>query len=109
MLSTAPACGLDTPGQTTSVSQTTTVTGTVPPEETPVPADEVATAAEWKAWLNKQRTTGNGAIADYANPEQMNRFTWYDAHHWQLPYPGDPRIFLPNQVPGAALPGPDAE
>jgi hypothetical protein len=35
----------------------------------------------------------------------MNRYTWYDAHHWELPYPGDPRIYLPGQVPGAALPG----
>jgi hypothetical protein len=42
-----------------------------------VPANEKATAAAWQAWLAKQHTSGNGAIRDYANPEQMNRFTWY--------------------------------
>ena len=39
----------------------------------------------------------------------MNRYTWYDAHHWMLPYPGDPKIYLPGQVPGAALPGSETE
>ena len=47
--------------------------------------------------------------ADFANPEQMNRYTWYDAHHWDLPYPGDPKIYFPNDVPGAALPGSEVE
>jgi YVTN family beta-propeller protein len=99
-IATAPACGLDTPGQT-STSATQTVTGTVP-------ADEQATAALWRSWLGKQRTSGNGAIPDYANPEQMNRYTWYETHGWTLPYPGDPEIFAPAKVPGAFIPSPDA-
>jgi len=72
-----------------------------------VPADEQDTAAAWKAWLDKQHTTGNGAIADYANPEQMNRYTWYQAHDWKVPYPGDSEIFAPSEVPGAYIPSPD--
>jgi YVTN family beta-propeller protein len=111
-ISTAPACGLDTPGQTTSTSTTGTVTGTVSPTptaapQTPVPADQQATAAAWKSWLTKQHTTGNGAIADYANPEQMNRYTWYVTHDWKVPYPGDSVIYAPAQVPGAYIPSPD--
>ena len=51
--------------------------------------------------------TGTQARADYANPEQMNRFTWYQAHQWTVPYPGDSTIFLPDQVPGATLPSAD--
>ena len=47
--------------------------------------------------------------ADFANPEQMNRYTWYETHDWKVPYPGDPKIYLPNEVPGAALPGSEAE
>ena len=65
------------------------------------------TAAAWKTWLAKQHTTGNGAIPDYANPEQMNRFTWYQTHGWKLPYPGDSAIFAPANVPGAFIPSPD--
>jgi len=106
-IATPPACGLDTPGQT-SVSATGTVHGQVGVEQTPVPADEQATAAAWKAWLAKQHTTGNGATADYANPAQMNRYTWYETHDWKVPYPGDAKIFAPAQVPGAYIPSPDA-
>ena len=60
-------------------------------------------------WSRKQHLSGRRARADYANPELMNRFTWYDAHHWDLPYPGDPKIYLPSEVPGAALPGSDVD
>jgi hypothetical protein len=105
-IKTAPACGPDTPGQTTT-STTGTVTGTVP-TATPVPPDEQATAALWEAWLGKQRTTGNGATPDYANPEQMNRYTWYVTHDWKVPYPGDSEIYVPAEVPGAYIPNPDA-
>jgi hypothetical protein len=68
-----------------------------------------ATAAAWKAWLSKQHTTGNGAVPDYANPEQMNRYTWYVTHDWRVPYPGDSRIYLPSKVPGAFIPSPDTD
>jgi hypothetical protein len=103
-IKTAPACGLDTLGQSgaaaTQLNQSVAA-------KTEVPADEQDTAAAWKSWLGKQHTTGNGAIADYANPEQMNRYTWYQSHDWQLPYPGDPKIYAPAQVPGAYIPSSD--
>jgi hypothetical protein len=94
-IATAPQCGLDTPGQTT-------------PTPTAVPTDQAATAALWQAWIGKQRTTGNGAIPDYANPEQMNRYTWYVTHDWKVPYPGDSQIYAPADVPGAFIPSPDS-
>ncbi|MBV9415151.1 MAG: hypothetical protein JO363_09255 [Solirubrobacterales bacterium] len=72
-----------------------------------MPADEQATAAAWQTWLAGQHLTGNGAIPDYANPEQMNRYTWYRAHGWKVPYPGDSKIYDPSQVPGGFLPSPD--
>jgi hypothetical protein len=108
-VATPPACGLDTPGQTAAGTQT--VTGTVPPQptETAVPADEQANAAAWHTWIGKQHTTGNGARADFANPEQMNRYTWYETHNWKVPYPGDSEIYAPSQVPGAYIPSPDTD
>ena len=33
----------------------------------------------------------------------MNRFTWYQAHGFAVPYPGDPKVYAPNEVPGAYL------
>jgi hypothetical protein len=53
----------------------------------------------WEKWAKKQHLSGAHPQPDFANPEQMNRYTWYDAHHWDLPYPGDPKIYLPNDVP----------
>ncbi|MGH3357428.1 MAG: phosphoesterase [Nocardioidaceae bacterium] len=94
-IETPPACGLDEPKDP------------VPTRSTP--AEYVSAAEEWEQWSHKQHMSGKRPQADYANPEQMNRFTWYDAHNWSLPYPGDPKIYLPNQVPGAALPGSDTE
>ncbi|MDQ1543233.1 MAG: hypothetical protein QOK08_871, partial [Actinomycetota bacterium] len=40
------------------------------------------------------------AVPDVDNPELMNRWTWYQAHHWTTPYPGDTKIYGPNNVPG---------
>jgi hypothetical protein len=49
-----------------------------------------------------------GAQPD-ANPEQMNRYVWYQTNGWTKPYPGDSKIYAPNQVPGATLPSSDSE
>jgi len=49
------------------------------------------------------------ARADYANPEQMNRYTWYETHDWQVPYPGDSKIYAPDDVPGAFIPNADTD
>jgi YVTN family beta-propeller protein len=105
-IATAPACGLDTLGLTGAAA---TALNTAEAQKTAVPASEQATAAAWQTWLASQHTTGNGAVPDYANPEQMNRYTWYQAHGWTVPYPGDSKIYTPSQVPGAILPSPDQE
>jgi YVTN family beta-propeller protein len=88
-LPTPPACGADT---------------TAPAPSTVVPADQQPVAAQWQEWTKHQRLTGPNATADYANPAQMNHFTWYQTHGWTQPYPGDNKIFTPDQVPGAAIP-----
>jgi hypothetical protein len=98
-ISTAPACGLDTLGQPAALAAQA--------QKATVPTNQMVTAAAWQTWLRKQHTTGKNAIPDYANPEQMNRFTWYQAHGWKVPYPGDSAIFAPAQVPGAYIPSTD--
>ncbi|MCW2764272.1 MAG: phosphoesterase [Nocardioides sp.] len=97
-IATPPACGLDTPAN-----------GGPAAKAAPTPVEYVSYAVAWENWAKKQHLSGNRAQPDFANPEQMNRYTWYDAHHWDLPYPGDPKIYLPNDVPGAALPGSEVD
>ena len=97
-IATAPACGLDTPAN-----------GGPSAKAPATPTAYVSYATAWQKWASRQHLTGKRARADFANPEQMNRYTWYDAHHWDLPYPGDPQIYLPGEVPGAALPGSDTD
>jgi len=97
-IATPPACGLDEP----------TGPQAVPPAPG-VPATYVSHSLAWEKWSTKQRLTGRRAQPDFANPELFNRWTWYQTHHWDLPYPGDPKIYLPHEVPGAALPGPEVE
>jgi hypothetical protein len=101
-LTQQPACGSNVPaGQTTaSVAKASTAATAVPAAEAPV-------AAQWQAWLSKQHLTGPNAAPDVANPEQMNRYTYYVTSGWTRPYPGDSKIYAPNEVPGAFLPGPD--
>ena len=86
----APACGPDTTAKK------------VPAPKVPASATKLATA--WGTWAQKQHFTGRQARADYAHPEQMNRYTWYQAHDWTTPYPGDAKLYFPNDVPGAAIP-----
>jgi hypothetical protein len=97
-----PACGTDTLGQTGAATTTALITAEA--KNTAVPATLRATAAAWRSWIAKQHTSGNGAVPDYANPEQMNRYTWYVTHDWKSSYPGDPRIYAPARVPGAFIP-----
>jgi hypothetical protein len=42
-----------------------------------------------------------------ATPEQMDHFTWYEAHGWAVPYPGEDKVLSPAEVPGRYLPSPD--
>jgi hypothetical protein len=104
-IATPPACGLDTLGETGAAAK---ALDRKVAQETAVPANERSVAAAWKTWIAQQHTSGNGAIADYANPEQMNRYTWYETFDWKRPYPGDSKIYAPAQVPGAYIPDPDA-
>ncbi|WP_427892737.1 alkaline phosphatase family protein [Kribbella sp. GL6] len=91
-----PSCGADTPAaQNPNVAAAPTAT---------VPAGMEATAAQWTAWKDQQRTTGPNARADFANPSQMNHYNWYEAHNWSTPYPGESQIFAPQNVPGAVIP-----
>ncbi len=69
-----------------------------------VPVSERPIYAQWVAWEANQHFGGLRPIVDYANPEQLNRFDWYSAHDWTVPYPGDQAILAPAQVPGANLP-----
>jgi YVTN family beta-propeller protein len=101
---TPPACGLDTLDKTGAAA---TALNKAEAQKTAVPANEQATAAAWKTWIAGQHTTGNGAVPDFADPEQMNRYTWYQAHGWKVPYPGDSRIYAPSQVPGGYIPSSD--
>jgi YVTN family beta-propeller protein len=97
-LSTLPTCGANVPAGTTEAKIAAS---------TAVPATMKPVAAQWAQWLTKQRTTGPNAVPDYANPEQMNRYVWYQTSNWKKPYPGDSKIYAPNQVPGATLPSSD--
>ena len=103
-IATAPACGLDTLGLTGAAA---VALNKAEAAKTAVPANMTSIAAQWATWLKSQHTMGNGAVPDYANFEQMNRYTWYQAHGWKVPYPGDPKVYAPSQVPGAYLPSPD--
>ncbi|MFD4951155.1 alkaline phosphatase family protein [Streptomyces sp. NPDC058451] len=100
-LKTPPACGVDTPApQNPRAAAAPSVT---------VPADKRAVAAKWDAWKSKQRLTGPDARPDFANPAQMNHFTWYETHGWKTPYPGEKKVFAPDDVPGAYIPSPESD
>lgn len=100
-LATPPACGVDTPApQDPHAAAVPAVS---------VPADKQQVAAQWAQWQTHQRLTGPNAVADYANPVQMDHFTWYQTHGWTQPYPGEDKIFPPDQVPGAYIPSVDSD
>ncbi|MEV2212380.1 alkaline phosphatase family protein [Streptomyces sp. NPDC050997] len=100
-LSTPPACGVDTPAPQDPNA------AAVPSAK--VPADKQALAAQWETWKSKQRLTGPSAVPDFANPAQMNHFTWYETHGWKKPYPGEDKIFAPKDVPGAYIPSSESD
>ncbi|MBE8521920.1 phosphoesterase [Amycolatopsis sp. H6(2020)] len=100
-LATQPACGPDTPAAANPAA--------APVPSSVVPADKKQVAAQWQEWTTHQRLTGPDAVADYANPAQMNHFTWYQTHGWQLPYPGENQVYAPEQVPGAFLPSAESD
>ncbi|MGQ5262847.1 alkaline phosphatase family protein [Micromonospora sp. ZYX-F-536] len=100
-LATPPACGVDTPAPQNPLAAAA-------PSAT-VPADKQLVAAQWDEWKSHQRLTGPDAKPDFANPAQMNHFTWYQAHDWKKPYPGEDKFFAPDDVPGAYIPSPESD
>jgi len=106
-----PSCGYDNGPLTLNGSQPATAAArqrfAAAQPSTAIPAAEKQVAAQWQKWLTLQHLTGPQAVPDYANPEQMNRYTWYATTGWTKPYPGDHKIYAPNQVPGAYLPASD--
>ncbi|MEV6053673.1 alkaline phosphatase family protein [Streptomyces sp. NPDC052107] len=100
-LKTPPSCGVDTPAAQDPKA------AAVPAAK--VPADMQKLAAEWDSWKSKQRLTGSHAVPDFANPAQMNHFTWYQTHNWSTPYPGEKKIYAPNDVPGAYIPSSESD
>ncbi|MGW2706047.1 bifunctional YncE family protein/alkaline phosphatase family protein [Streptomyces sp. NPDC001340] len=100
-LKTPPSCGVDTPAPQDPKA------AAVPPSK--VPADKRQLAAKWEAWKSKQRLTGPHAVPDYANPAQLNHLTWYQTHNWAKPYPGESKIYAPNDVPGAYIPSSESD
>ncbi|GAA2756377.1 alkaline phosphatase family protein [Actinopolymorpha rutila] len=98
-LKTMPECGPDVPGADNE--------NYTPPPSGKVPAGQKDTASKWQAWKAKQHFNGPLAKADSAPPEQMSRFSWYEAHDWAKVYPGDKKILTPDQVPGGAIPSAD--
>ncbi|MGW5463488.1 alkaline phosphatase family protein [Streptomyces sp. NPDC003996] len=100
-LKTPPSCGVDTPAAQDPKA------AAVPAAK--VPADMQKLAAEWDSWKSKQRLTGPHAVPDFANPAQMNHFTWYQTHNWSTPYPGEKKIYAPNDVPGAYIPSSESD
>ncbi|WP_250304948.1 bifunctional YncE family protein/alkaline phosphatase family protein [Streptomyces sp. A 4/2] len=100
-LATPPSCGLDTPAPQNPKA------AAVPSAK--VPADMQPLASQWDHWKSQQRLTGPNAVADYANPAQMNHFTWYQTHNWKRAYPGEEKIFAPQDVPGAYIPSAESD
>ncbi|SFW92144.1 bifunctional YncE family protein/alkaline phosphatase family protein [Amycolatopsis australiensis] len=100
-LKTQPSCGPDTPAPANPAA--------APVPSSAVPADKKQIAAQWQEWTTHQRLTGPDAVADYANPAQMNHFTWYQTHGWQQPYPGENQVYTPDRVPGAYLPSAESD
>ncbi|MFE7413918.1 alkaline phosphatase family protein [Streptomyces laurentii] len=100
-LKTPPSCGVDAPAPQNPRA------AAVPSAK--VPADQQAMATTWEKWKGQQRLSGPGARPDVANPAQMNHFTWYQAHGWKKPYPGENRILAPKDVPGAFIPAAETD
>jgi YVTN family beta-propeller protein len=100
-LATPPPCGVDVPA-----AQNPTA---APAPKATVPADQQEVAAKWATWKSQQRLTGPDARADFANPAQMNHLSWYEAHDWTKPYPGEDKIVAPQDVPGAAIPAAETD
>lgn len=96
-VSPEPDCGADTPA---SAAGTPTAQATA----TAVPPSRQAVAAEWATWNKAQGYNQPHGKQDSANPAEMNRYIWYQGHNFNVPYPGDQKIYAPSEVPGGNIP-----
>ena len=106
MISCPPATA--TPPKPTATAAPPNPSATATPPNA-VPADKQSVAAQWDAWKAQQNLTGPDAKPDSSNPAQMNHFSWYEAHGWTQPYPGEDKVYAPNDVPGAYIPSSDSD
>ncbi len=104
-VATPPACGLDTLGLHGAAVKSL---GAQEAKRLAVPSSAKPIVKKWQQWRAKQHFTGASAVPDYAAPAQMNRYTWYQGHNWKVPYPGDSKVYAPDDVPGGFLPSPDS-
>ncbi|MET8446096.1 alkaline phosphatase family protein [Streptomyces sp. NPDC005209] len=64
----------------------------------PQPAQATgAMARAWAEWSAEQDFTRE----DMVDMAQENRDIWYSSNNFTRPYPGDKKVLLPGQVPGA--------
>jgi YVTN family beta-propeller protein len=63
----------------------------------PNPNQLTGAAQAWANWSNQQDLSA----PDTANVAQSNRNLWYASTGYTKPYPGDSKVLLPNEVPGA--------
>jgi YVTN family beta-propeller protein len=96
---TQPSCGWDNVPAQDAAAQPSTA----------IPAAARQIAAQWEQWKSQQHLTGPNAVPDYAPPVQMNHLIWYQTHGWTTPYPGESRIYAPDQVPGAYIQSSDSD
>jgi YVTN family beta-propeller protein len=101
---TTPAATTPATTPATTTTDTTTTTTGGPDQEGAVPASMQEVYDAWMSWKRHQRFLGPDAMPDAAKPVLFNRFDWYSAHDWQVAYPGDPKIYEPDEVPGRELP-----
>jgi YVTN family beta-propeller protein len=74
------------------------------PVEGAVPASMGVVYKAWTKWKSHQRFQGLDGRPDSAKPLLLDRLDWYSAHDWKRAYPGDPKIYKPEEVPGGNLP-----
>jgi YVTN family beta-propeller protein len=95
---------LGVPGYPATTTTTTTAAQSGGPVQGEVPASMQSVYEAWMSWKRQQSFLGKDALPDSAKPVLLNRFDWYSAHDWKVAYPGDPKIYLPDEVPASNLP-----
>jgi len=70
----------------------------------PVPQSMKGTYDAWQKWRKRQRFQGMDGRPDSAKPLLLDRYDWYSTHGWKQAYPGDPKVYGPEEVPGGKLP-----